>query len=209
MCLFLPQSENPYYCFLLHMKLLVAAVSDVLCEHQSSGRESQCYSQLKEKGNFLSLGFWGVFFGAPRSLPPFWYWQPQSWEMLITKKHASVSACKEECSVWRNSWKRTSGTKEASKPHVATQPSSITGKKREESVTAKTANSQSSSQQYERLRRSSEHKHADDAEWPALFSEIRSCASPGGVRCCGTLGHTEDSALLLKASPWHLVVFGA
>lgn len=95
----------------------------------------------------------GVFWGSPL-LPPFWYWQPQSWEMLITKKHASVSACKEECSVWRNSWERTSSTKEASKPHVATQPSSITGKKREESVTAKTANCQSSSQQYERLRRS-------------------------------------------------------
>lgn len=67
LCLFLPQSENLYYYFLLYMKLFVAVVSDVLCEHQSSRRESQCYSQLKE-GNFLSLGFLGGFFGFP---PPF------------------------------------------------------------------------------------------------------------------------------------------
>jgi len=51
------------YFFLIYMKFFVNVVSDALCEHQNSGRESQHYSQQEgEEGNFLSLVLFGSFF---------------------------------------------------------------------------------------------------------------------------------------------------
>lgn len=50
------------YCHLLYIQPFANLVSDALCEHQKSGRESHFAQQEGDEGNFLSLGFFVLFF---------------------------------------------------------------------------------------------------------------------------------------------------